>query len=172
MYSSRDVNTCTLSDHSLIYAGRKNITIKRQSKIIEARSYRHFNETKFAADLQDINWDPVGTADSPDQGWDKFVDLFLPVCDKHAPIKRIKVSDQQPTWITNDYLNLRRQSQKAREIAEKSKSSADWEKAKLLRNKVNNLRNKLKSKDLQQKLNETKSDPRGLWKTLKTVLIN
>ncbi len=170
MYSSRDVISCPFSDHSLIYTGRKNITIKRQSKIIEARSYRHFNETNFISDLNDINWDQVGLADNIDQGWDRFVELYLPVCDKHAPIKKIKVSDQQPAWITDDYLDLRRQSQKAREIAEKSKSAADWEKAKRLRNKLNNLRNKLKSEDFQQKLDENKNDPRGLWKTLKTIL--
>ena len=170
MYSSRDVMCCFLSDHKLIYTGRKNITIKRESKIIEARSFRKFNETNFVSDLNDINWDPVGTADSPDQGWDHFVGLFLPVCDKHAPVKKIKVSDQQPSWINDDYLDLRRQTQKAREIAEKSNSTADWKKARLLRNKLNHLRNKLKSSDLQEKLNENKSNSRGLWKTLKSVL--
>ena len=170
MYSSRDVMCCFLSDHRLIYTGRKNITIKRESKIIEARSFRKFNETNFESDLNDINWNPVGAADSPDEGWKQFVGLFLPVCDKHAPIKKIKVSDQQPSWITDDYLNLRRQTQKAREIAEKSNSTADWEKARVLRNKLNYLRNKLKSNDIQEKLNDNKNNPDGLWKTLKSIL--
>ena len=39
-----------------------------------------------------------------------------------------------------------------------------------MRNKVNNLRNKLKANDIQQQIDENRSDPRRLWQTLKTLL--
>jgi len=170
MYNNRDVAICNLSDHRLIYASRKSIKIQRETKIIEARSYRQFDENAFVTDLTDMCWDSVVLANSPDEGWDRFLELFLSVCDKHAPVKKIKISNQQPAWITDEYLDLRGQSQKAREKAEKSKSSDDWREAKLLRNKVNNLRNKLKANDLHQQINENRSDPRRLWQTLKTLL--
>ena len=52
----------------------------------------------------------------------------------------------------------------------KTKSAADWDNSKLLRNEVNNLHNKLKANDIQQQIDENRSDPRWLWQTLKTLL--
>ena len=37
----------------------------------------------------------------------------------------MKVSDQQPRWSTDEYLDLRRQSQKAHAIAQKTNLPAD-----------------------------------------------
>jgi len=174
MYGNNGVVVTTFSDHRMIFTGRKGVRPKRESKIIEARSFRKFDESAFVDDLSAVDWSDVCEADTPDQGWDLFLGLFLPVCNKHAPVKKIKVSSQQPRWINEEYLDLRRQSQKAREIAERTKSDANgkenWAKSKALRNKVNNLCKQLKADYLDEQINENKCDASGLWKTLKTVL--
>ena len=90
MYTNRDVASCTLSDHSLVYTSRKASRPKREPRIIEARSYRQFDQDAFVTDLAGTNWDSVHQAESPDQAWSNFLGLFLPVCDKHAPIKKNK----------------------------------------------------------------------------------
>ena len=123
MYSNNGVVISNFSDHRMVFTGRKSVRPKRESKFIEARSFRKFDENAFVADLSDVNWSEVCEAETPKQGWDLFLGLFLPVCDKHAPVKKVKVSSLQPRWINEEYLDLRRQSQKAREIAEKTQFS-------------------------------------------------
>ena len=50
-----------------------------------------FDENNFVNDLSYIDWVDIINVHSPDHGWDSFLKHFLPVCDKHAPMKKIKV---------------------------------------------------------------------------------
>ncbi|XP_072044539.1 uncharacterized protein [Amphiura filiformis] len=170
MYTQSGVVSCTLSDHSLVYAARKSVKVKSKITFIEARSYRKFDQTMFTSDLTKEDWSPVLESTDVEVAWDSFIQIFVPICDIHAPIKKTRVTDRQPTWINEDYLKLRRDCQRSRSKAEKSARPEDWAEAKRLRNKLNYLADKLKAQDMNSRISNSKSDPRGLWKNLKTLL--
>ena len=79
---------------------------------LEARSYRKFDQGTFANDLANEDWSSVLECASSEEAWDLFYDLLLPICDKHAPVKKTRVTDKQPTWINKEYLDLRCACQK------------------------------------------------------------
>ncbi len=167
LYSQWGVVSCTLSDHSMIYTARKSVKLKAKATFIEARSYRKFNQTAFVQDLNKEQWQSVFDCSNVDQAWDNFSDILLPIC---APIKKVRVTDQQPTWIDEEYLELRRTCQKARAKAEKTSEPEDWARAKMLRNNLNYRADKLKSQYINDSIDNSKNNPGELWTTLKTLL--
>ncbi|XP_072046946.1 uncharacterized protein [Amphiura filiformis] len=170
MYHQNGVIPCFLSDHSIIYAARKAGRVKRDARYIEARSFRRFDETEFLNDLIDVPWQAVSCASCPDLALDIFLGLLRPVCETHAPIKRIKINQNQPNWITNEYLEFRRKCLSARTKAEKSKHPDDWKQARFLRNKLNNMADILKRNYFCNTISSNQNNPRKLWKTIKTLL--
>ena len=170
MYSKKGVVSCTLSDHCLVYAARKTVKTKSKVTFIEARSYRKFDQCTFANDLANEDWSSILECASSEEAWDLFYDLLLPICDKHAPVKKTRVTDKQPTWINKEYLDLRCACQNARSKTEKTGQLDDWAEAKRLRNRLNYLADRLKRQDMNNRISDSKDDPRGLWKNLKTLL--
>ena len=59
---------------------------------VEAKSFRRFNETAFLSDLHAIPWEIVSYTNNPDLALDLFLGLLRPICEKHAPTKKIKIS--------------------------------------------------------------------------------
>ena len=49
-----------LSDHYLVFCVLKSGVIKAQPRIIEYRSYRHFDVKAFIKDLDDVPWHIIG----------------------------------------------------------------------------------------------------------------
>ena len=79
------------SDHQLVYTVRKATKCARgPSRNIKARSYRNFDVSE-CLDLNQIPWCTIEVADNPDMAWNIFEGLFVPICDKHAPFKNMKI---------------------------------------------------------------------------------
>ena len=86
------VSTVCISDHYLIYGIRKSKIVKERGKVIEYRDYKNFDERVFLSDLQisffnlDLDKQDVNTS------WLNWKNTFFRIWDKHAPIKKRKVS--------------------------------------------------------------------------------
>ena len=70
--------------------------------------------------------------------------MFIPMCDKHAPFKQIKIPNKTPNWFNDDYLGLRKKLELAKIRAQNTKSLIEWDAYRDLRNKTNNLAKRLK----------------------------
>ena len=66
------------------------VTYKPTFKIIKGRSYSHYDKGKFIKDLQDTNWHCMVEERNTTEKWCKFKNIFIDVCDVHAPMKDIK----------------------------------------------------------------------------------
>ena len=83
------VSHVAISDHSLVYAYRK-ISIPTFSKgvnLITYRQFKHFNSANFYADILAQPWDEIKQLYDPNDMWRRWKELFLNVCEKHAPTK-------------------------------------------------------------------------------------
>ena len=72
--------------------------------------------------------------------------LFNHARNLHAPIREKRVKSSQPQWITSEFLSVCKDRDFYFAKAHTSNYSQDWQKAKMYRNKVNNMRLYLKKK--------------------------
>ena len=171
MYKNNGAITFPQSDHQLVYAARKSPRLaKGTSRNIRARSYRNFSVSAFLDDLDKAPWHTVEACDNPDMAWDIFQNLFISICDKHAPFKNMKIPNNPPPWFNDDYLSLRRDLIASKSRAEKSKLATDWDIFRAIRNKLNNMSKELKRSYFESAIKDAGNDSRRLWKTVKTII--
>ncbi|KAK2565773.1 hypothetical protein P5673_010036 [Acropora cervicornis] len=80
-----------ISDHSLIYAIRKSFISTGVPTIINSRQLRNFDPTMFRRDLALAPWQSVENITDPNVAWNAWRNMFLNICDSHAPFRRKKV---------------------------------------------------------------------------------
>ena len=172
MISVQGVHHINLSDHSMIYVVRKCKKIRVTPKITKSRSYKNFNETNFIESLQTKNWNLVTNQSDVNNAWSIWSNMFIDVCDKHAPMKEKRIRTYLPDWITSDFLKLSKDRDFYYNKACKTNDPLDWNKAKALRNKVNNLNKSLKKNFYNKEIENNLKDSKKLWKTIKKVIPN
>ena len=114
---SIDVLPCTYSDHLFIKA---NITVPKfrpKPLFIESRRLNHLNIVDFSASLLHTDWSPVFSCAGVADQWTAFLQIFLPILDTHAPLKRLKIRNPSapPASDTTLRLMARRRGLLARE---------------------------------------------------------
>ena len=91
----------SISDHSLVYCILKTGVKKAPPKVIEYRSYAHFNTDAFIKDLKHVPWFECENESNVDDAvltWNK---LFTSIADAHAPIKRQRICGNKIPWMTS-----------------------------------------------------------------------
>ena len=159
-----------ISDHMAIFFNRKILKNKHSHKIIKGRSYRHYNRDIFIQDLLNTNWDCIlETMDTTDK-WCKFKEIFVEICNSHAPLKDLKVTQDKPKWLTNDIFELMNVRDNAFKKAKTSKDPRDLEIAKNTRNQLNRSILKAKRDYMTDIIFRYKNDHKKIWKKLKEHL--
>ena len=85
------VSECAYSDHFL---ARANINIPKyrpKPSYIMSRRLHRMNILDFQAALYCTDWSPVFSCAGVADQWSSFLDVFLPILDLHAPLRRIKI---------------------------------------------------------------------------------
>jgi len=106
-FSHHGVSHIGISDHSLIYAIRKSFTSTGVPTIINSRQLRNFDPTMFRRDLALAPWQSVENITDPNVAWNAWRNMFLNICDSHAPFRRKKVRSSNSPWLTPDLKKLR-----------------------------------------------------------------
>ena len=170
MIIAHGVHHLGLSDHSLIFVVRKSKKIKCSPKIIKSRSYKNFNDADFINSLKTKDWDIVTRFSDVNSAWAAWFDMFNEVCNKHAPIREKKIRGYLPEWVTTDFLKLTKDKEFYYDKAHKTNDPLDWDKAKTLRNKVNNLSKTLKKNYYNTEIENNLNNSKKLWKTIRKVI--
>ena len=170
MIIAHGVHHLGLSDHSLIFVVRKSKKIKCSPKIIKSRSYKNFNDADFINSLKTKDWDIVTRFSDVNSAWAAWFDMFNEVCNKHAPIREKKIRGYLPEWVTSDFLKLTKDKEFYYDKAHKTNDPLDWDKAKTLRNKVNNLSKTLKKNYYNTEIENNLNNSKKLWKTIRKVI--
>ncbi len=96
---SSGVRIITIINHYLIYGIRKYYTTKGAPEVVEYRDFKHFNESNFLFELESLsslNLDHL----SPNNSWLTWKTEFLHIVNKHAHLKKRRVSKKRVPWLT------------------------------------------------------------------------
>ena len=69
------------------------------------RSYNKFCRDPYVDDVKNICWSVVCNEEQPDAALDTFMELLIPVTNKHAPIKNMTVKTVKSPWIDEELNN-------------------------------------------------------------------
>ena len=108
MVSEVLVSTASFSDHSPIFCTWSFKLPKRLSKgntSIEYRYFKNFDVESFLSDLSAMPFHSVFNHNEPSEALAFWYDAFLPVVNKHAPLRRKRVKRPKlPPWFTKDII--------------------------------------------------------------------
>ena len=93
-----------ISDHLPVYAVFKKFKcVSQPEKTILCRNFHTFSVDSFCDDLASIQWREVYECTEPNDAYSKFHNVFLEICDKHAPIEEKTIGKSKKKnypWIT------------------------------------------------------------------------
>lgn len=125
-----------VSDHDLVYCSI-NLKHKKPGPIFKtSRDFKNFNYDSFKSNLLSIPWNNVYDIDNIEDKVKFLSDNIIVLLDIHAPFKTYKISKKYAPWRTNTITSMTDTRNKALSKFKKSKSMADWETYKTLRNTV------------------------------------
>ena len=163
--NSVNVPKIGMSDHFPIFFPRKMHVQppKRKHFTISYRSFKDFDETKFANDLLSAPWDTIKLFDDTDDILEAWLDLFLQVVEQHVPIKQHRVKRKnQPDWISPEILDVIK-------TRDRHKSLGNMDDYKFWRNKVISLIKRAKRDQYQSFIENNKGKPGSIYKIFQEV---
>lgn len=90
------------SDHNLVAIVRKTKVPKPGPKVIFERSYKMFNQDNFIEDVKNVRWSNVLSEKDPEKALGKFWEIFMPLVEKHAPLRKFTVRNVRTPWLANE----------------------------------------------------------------------
>ena len=103
------------------------------------RSYKKFNENVFIDDVKKSFVKSVFDNNDINASWEEWKCKFLTICDKHAPIRKMRVKNKNTPWIDNEVLDKMYERDFKHKKAVTSKNEEIWNEYKTLRNDVTQL---------------------------------
>ena len=101
--------------------------------------------------------------------WSNKKELFLNVCDRHAPYKRKIVRGVKCPWLTGETKKLMNQRDSFLQKARRSGAEVDWNAYRRLRNQVSNKIKNEKRHYHGNEIQENLNSPKAFWKAIKKV---
>ena len=127
-----------MSDHFLIYThiefkDTKSPTVDHNT--IRFRDVKNFDAEFFAHDL--MSCDILNCSQDEDEiSWEQWKLAYTEICDKHAPMKSLRLKRRSNPWITHGIIKLMYQRDKAHAKAKQKNHPSLWQIYRELRNKV------------------------------------
>ena len=157
-----------LSDHSLVYT-RLNMKVQRpKPKIITTRDYSRLQSEEFKQDLEAAPWSVISCFDDPDDVYFAWREIFMDVCNKHAPVKSVKLRAKSLPWITGRLRHKMNERYKLLRLAKRTKDSNLQRRYRQARNEVTTELRRAKAEYFATMSNEV-TDCRKYWKLVKTA---
>lgn len=147
-----------ISDHDLIFVVRKQKIPKPKARTIEFRTLKNLDQNAFLYD-------------NIDDTWSHWSDLYKQILDDHAPVKRIKLRNNQLPWISPDIQMQIRKRNRLYKKFRRTPTDLNWSNYKVQRKRVTALK-KRAVKDFCTNATSTKSCPGLFWKKMKPLLPN
>ena len=104
--------------------------------------------------------------------WSKWKELFLSVCNKHAPIRHKVLRGILCPWLTSATKKLMNERDSFLRKARKTGSEVDWSTYRRLRNQVSN-RIKIEKRRYQRnEIQDNLANPKSFWRAMKSIFPN
>ena len=104
LYHSAGCLELALSYHAMVFTNRKKQKQNKATHYITCRTYRHFDVKNFQDEINTIVWSDLYELDYINVSATYFCLMLLEKIDLHAPLRKLKIRDFAPKWLTADYL--------------------------------------------------------------------
>lgn len=101
-----DVN---ISDHLPVYLIKKKTRNAIKYKELRCRSYKNFDEVKFLADIQTIDFLDVMVSNDPEKCWGILYERIVSLVDKYCPMEIRRIPVRKPEYITDEIVQMMRE---------------------------------------------------------------
>ena len=166
-----NVDISTSDFHNIIGCSLKTNKPKPNKKIIQYRSFKHFDEDKFHKDLKELPIHSVICSGDVDHQLSLFYTMYSDVVDKHIPLKR-KTINKSPAPFMNGVLRKAIYVKcTLRNRYYKNRSTENWHRYRSQRNLVTKLR-KQSIRGYFKKKCEGDVNRNDFWKTIKPFISN
>ena len=168
--SQQGVLTSGLSDHFIIYCTRKTVKSllnKHHTTII--RSMKHYSKEMLTELLKTVDLSPVINCLDVNEAWTHFTDLCMPIVDKLAPLKKVRLKQCSEPWFSSEILELIKERDEINKLCSKSSTPDLENKRRELGNKVPTEIKAAKREYFQNVIEENMGDGRNMWKCLKDM---
>ena len=160
----------SISDHYLIYAIRKIGIPRGRPRFVEARNFKHFDESKFKNDLINATWPCIDNFQDVNRALTAWTKVFLSVVDKHAPCRTRRIRNKPSPWLNPNIKQLMFKRDWLKRKATKTGMLEDWSAYRTSRNLVNKEVRLAKKRFYQSRINEASGDQKATWKVLNDLL--
>ena len=98
------------------------------------------------------------------------MNLFLAVCDKHAPIRKLSVRSVKAPWMDNELKSYIRERNLLKKSAIENGSPEEWHAYHARRNKITKMNKQKKKQYYRSKFAECRDDSKKMWRILNDVV--
>ena len=158
----------TLSDHYRIYTHIEFENTK-QSVVdhnpVKFRDMKNLDKESFSNDL--ISCDILnGPQDNDDVSWERWKLAYTDICDRHAPMKSLRLKKRSNPWMTHDIIKLMYERDHVHNKATQSNDSKKlWQDYRNLQNKVTSIIKEQKSVYFNDIYTICRNDPEKCGRT-------
>ena len=159
-----------LTDHSMLVINWKVKICNESDKTIVRRDYKRMNILKFMrlveSELAKIEESGINEMAN------ETISAIVKCLDIVVPKKEILIRKewQGKSWFNDEIYKQMRQRDMAYRVARINKCSENWEAFRKIRNHTVDLCRKAKREYLKERLDDSKNDPKRMWKVLKEIL--
>ena len=167
-----DVLPCPLiSDHDAPYACVNARVTRFVPRYKYTRDERDFDENDFLVDFETLPLSLVFSVDDPEVQVDILSSLIRECLDRHAPLRRTKVTRPPAPWMKDlDIQRLQHECKNLRTKARRDKSETIWKAYRDKRNHIKLQIGKTKRNFYSKALSSKKTTTKEVWKTTHRVL--
>ena len=94
--------------------------------IVKKRSYKHFDEQEFLAEVQNLSWWDVYNSSEVDEAVYIFTKKITDILDRLAPIKKFQMRAKYAAWVSDETKEKIKERDDAQKIAAATRSIDDW----------------------------------------------
>lgn len=186
-------NTPRVSDHawmSIVFNKKKN----DETKIILKRNFKNFNDNLFKNNVRDNfnnfsnfnnfnNFNHFNTDDNEgrliynsnlndnlNKKANKFIYSISAALDQQAPVREIKINNKDKKWFTQEIKDKMKIRDNTFGMYKITNDDTYWIQYKLQRNEIVKLIHKAKKEYFENEIDNTKSDPKQMYKVINNLL--
>jgi hypothetical protein len=157
-----------ISDHFSLSA---NFNCKSTSNdsFITVKSWKNYSIERLNYSLDQIDWSDYSARVSLNEKTSFLFDHLESIVDSLVTTQKIRASNKSFKWYNEDLKNMKIVRNTAHQEWRTNKSDTNWNNYKISRNKYKNALISAESEFISSQLSNNKSDPKKLWKILKSI---
>ena len=172
MVSESGVLNDMIADHFPIYIVKKKDRNDKGFTYSFGRSYKNYNKDIFQELIRsNMSWRSFWIkTNSPDELWDIMLTIITEAADTICPIKRIKICNNVPGWISKEVIEAISSKKARMTIFKRTGQECDWVLYKDHKRYVRNMLVQARRTVILASLEDNRQNPKRFWRILNTDL--